>query len=448
MLRKLLSSLRRFGEGAAAFVLAAALWPAWGGRLLRWPGDVAVRRDFGRARARWGRCLRRGLSDWREAWWPLYEVDGQRTLLRRWLALEWGALRSARPAAATAPGIVVYTPGHIGDLLHVVPMLDALLRRQPGVPVTWVVGPWVQGLARAVAPGARVLAFAPPLPQFQRGRARGLSPRGLREQLPGSVSILLSTSATDPVTAWLAACCRPRVWVGMAPEPAGMVFAEQQTFQPYERDRYEAEAVMALLAPAGLAPEPVRLRMPVAPGDQASARALRESLGLPPSDRYVTMAPGSGWPGKNWPADRFGAVAAALQAARGVRTLVLGGPDEVALGDAVAGAGAGAAINLAGRTSLGQSAALVAESALYIGNDSGLLHVAAACGVSTVGLFGPTRPGRWAPRGPRHVALRAVESCDGCLPWHPRARCRHEGACMKKIAAAEVTAAAERLLAS
>ena len=442
----ILSSLRRLAEGTAAFLVVAALLPGWCRRLLRWRGDAAVRRDFARARTRWGRCLRKGLSDWRVAWWPLYEIDGQRTLARRWLALEWGALRATRPEQQAKPGIVVYTPGHIGDLLHVAPMLDALLRQRPAEPVTWVVGPWVESLATRLMPAVRVLAFAPPLPQFQRGRVRGLAPRALQDALPPNVALLLSTSATDPVTAWIAASCRPRQWVGMAPEPAGMMLADRQEFLPYERDRYEADAVMALLAPAGFSVETAALRFPLSTDDRRAALAAREAAGVAGSEPYVAMAPGSGWPGKNWPAERFGEVAARLKASRGLRTVVLGGSDEKLLGDAVVKASGGAAVNLAGRTSLGQSAALVAESALYLGNDSGLLHVAAACQVPSVGLFGPTRPGRWAPRGTRHIALRAVEACDGCLPWHPRASCLHDGACMKKIEVEDVTAAAERLV--
>lgn len=446
MSHPLLSTLRRLAEGTLAAVLAALLLPGWCWRLLRWPGDAAVRRDFRRARARWGRWIARGLEDWRVTWWPLYQVDGQGTLARRWLALECAALRAARPQASAPAGFVVYTPGHIGDLLHVVPMLDALRRQRPDVPVTWVVGPWVADLAARTQPGVRVLAFAPPLPQFRRGRARGLSSRALQDQLPRDVSLFLSTSATDPVTAWIAVCCRPGQWIGMAPEPAGMVLADRQAFLPYERDRYEAEAVMALLAPAGLVPESPALRFPVSSGDRAAALGAREASGLPGPERYVVMAPGSGWPGKNWPPERFGALAESLQRSCGARTLVIGAPDESAIGDAVVEAGGGSAVSVTGRTSLAQSAALVAGSALFVGNDSGLLHVAAAVGVPSIGLFGPTRPGRWAPRGDRHVALRAVDHCEGCLPWHPRARCRHDGACMKKITVEEVAAAAQRML--
>ena len=71
------------------------------------------------------------------------------------------------------------------------------------------------------------------------------------------------------------------------------------------------------------------------------------------------------------------------------------------------------AIDLAGRLSLPEAAACLARAALYVGNDSGLMHLAAASGAPTLGLFGPTPVAEYAPAGPRAVAVSAP---GGCMP--------------------------------
>ena len=79
---------------------------------------------------------------------------------------------------------------------------------------------------------------------------------------------------------------------------------------------------------------------------------------------------------------------------------------------------------------------------------SALLLLAAALQIPTVSLFGPTSPGKWAPQGPQHVALRKVDQCPHCFPWHPRATCAERGRCLKLITVPDVVQAMERVLAA
>jgi heptosyltransferase-3 len=140
--------------------------------------------------------------------------------------------------------------------------------------------------------------------------------------------------------------------------------------------------------------------------DEILAAAL-----VPAGVPVIALGPTANWTGKVWPADRFVALFTALATGRlaGARALVLAGPGEAehALAAPVLTALPGA-IDLCGALSLSQAAACLARCALFIGNDSGLMHLAAAAGTPTLGLFGPTPATEYAPSG--RQALAAVAS--------------------------------------
>lgn len=132
--------------------------------------------------------------------------------------------------------------------------------------------------------------------------------------------------------------------------------------------------------------------------ERAATRPWRERL----PERFQALHPGSGAPRKNWPAERYAALAEAL--APDEPFLVVCGPaDGVAAGPLLRLPRAVPATELPLRT-LG---ALFAEAGTFVGNDSGISHLAAAAGAPTLTLFGPTDPAQWAPVGPRVRTLRA-----------------------------------------
>jgi ADP-heptose:LPS heptosyltransferase len=119
----------------------------------------------------------------------------------------------------------------------------------------------------------------------------------------------------------------------------------------------------------------------------------------------VVVHPGAASGSRRWPVERFAAVAAAL-AAVGELVVITGSPDEAALAERVRHlAGLSPHAVLAGRTDLGQLAALVADARLVIAGDTGLAHVASAYATGSVLLFGPTPPSRWGPPPGPHTVL-------------------------------------------
>lgn len=139
--------------------------------------------------------------------------------------------------------------------------------------------------------------------------------------------------------------------------------------------------------------------------------------GLPP-DRpagpYLCLMPGSTWPSKSWPAGHFRALLLRARA-EGYEVAVLGSPEESALCADIAGS---EGLDLSGRTTLKGAAAWLRGAAGALGNDSGLSHLAAACGTPVLALYGATDPGGSAPWGPAARTLRL----DGvpCAPCFQR----------------------------
>jgi ADP-heptose:LPS heptosyltransferase len=178
--------------------------------------------------------------------------------------------------------------------------------------------------------------------------------------------------------------------------------------------RWLADGVAPLGGDPGLAP-PV---LGATAEEEAGAREWLERLG----PRFLAVHPGSGSPRKNWPAERFAAVVAALAPDR--PWLLAGGPADA---EATASLSRLPSVVVARELPVRVLGAVLARAGLYVGNDSGVSHLAAAFGAPTLALFGPTDPAQWAPVGP-HVAV--VRSPDGT---------------MASLAAAEVITAAERL---
>jgi ADP-heptose:LPS heptosyltransferase len=155
----------------------------------------------------------------------------------------------------------------------------------------------------------------------------------------------------------------------------------------------------------------------------------------------VVLHPGASVPARRWPGERFAATTRSL-ASRGVRVVVTGSPEERELTALVAGADG---LDLGGRTSLAETAAVIAGARAVVVGNTGPAHLAAAVGTPVVSLFAPTVPAdRWAPYGvPRvllgdqHAACRGSRARTCPVPGHP---------CLSSVNPEDVVVALGRLL--
>jgi len=159
-----------------------------------------------------------------------------------------------------------------------------------------------------------------------------------------------------------------------------------------------------------------------------------------PGSPYLCLMPGSTWPSKAWPKEHF-ALLAQQALTKGLGVVVLGTPDEQEICAFVETAGA---VNLCGKTSLKEAAAWLRGAWAAVGNDSGLSHLAAACGTPIVAIYGATDPGGSTPWGPHSQGLRL----DGipCAPCF-KPQCTVAGhPCLAGLEPARIWAALSKLI--
>lgn len=159
----------------------------------------------------------------------------------------------------------------------------------------------------------------------------------------------------------------------------------------------------------GLKPPPAP-RLWISENARAKAKVLLAGAGP-----FLALGPTANFPGKQWPAERFADLAVRLTGAhgpmKGAHVAVLSGPGEEASARAVISRlPSERVIDLAGRLSLNEAGAILEKASLYVGNDSGLMHIAAAAGAPTLGLFGPSPEQLYRPWGPKAAFVREGRS--------------------------------------
>lgn len=176
----------------------------------------------------------------------------------------------------------------------------------------------------------------------------------------------------------------------------------------------------------------------------AAAERWRAERGLADDGRPVAaLAPGAVGPSKRWPVSSYAALAQSLTA-QGLAVWVLGSPDEGPLAAEIVRA-AGERARDVTSPDLRNAILALKLAAIAISNDSGLVHVAAAIGTPTIGIFGPTSPWHWAPLNALAATIETTTDVP-CRPCHkPTCRMEHHR-CMRDIAPNQVLAAVERTL--
>lgn len=176
--------------------------------------------------------------------------------------------------------------------------------------------------------------------------------------------------------------------------------------------------------------------------ERTEAKAWLSTKGVDPSRPIVGVGPGSKMPAKLWPVERFVEVARSLEAEFSPTFVTFGSGAERETCERIVQA-VGKGVNAAGELSIRGSAAVFEHCALYIGNDTGTMHLAASAGVRCVALFSARDwPGRWYPYGKGHVVHRVPVPCEGCM----LETCDRGNLCLVEIGADTVAESAKRVL--
>jgi heptosyltransferase-1 len=187
-----------------------------------------------------------------------------------------------------------------------------------------------------------------------------------------------------------------------------------------------------LNAPPEIQPVSIELPRDRAAEDRIARRLAEDSIG-----GFAILNPGAGWGAKRWPAERYGEVARGL-AKQGVRSILNHGPGEEGLVSAAEAASGGAAQRMS--CSITELIALTRRARLFVGGDTGPMHLAAALRVPVVAVYGPTDPARNGPYGTRCAVLRSA----GSITSHARRAEADDG--LLSITSKDVITAATILL--
>jgi heptosyltransferase-3 len=169
-------------------------------------------------------------------------------------------------------------------------------------------------------------------------------------------------------------------------------------------------------------------------------KKLRD-IGITPDSPIVCIHPGAGKIYKQWTVEGFVEISEWLSA-QGRQVVIIGGEADKHYVKDIFSQSKEALYNLAGKLSLGELMALFKLSMLYIGNDSGPMHLAAMTGVPVIALFGPAREKRWGPVSEKSIILRGDSRCETCTGKE----CEYDFKCIRKISFDDVKAAVENLI--
>lgn len=353
-----------------------------------------------------------------------------------------------------ASRILIVRLSALGDIVHALPVLVALMRQDPGVEVDWLVEQGyapvldlVEGLHRRIV----VRASSPAAGESPR-REDGRSGRGQVHRFGGGAGYLRAVAFLRrqryDVALDLQGLIKSAVWARLSGARRVIGFArshlrERQAAWLYGETvappapAHVIRKNLSLAAYLGAAVEPVQVPLRIPPVGGVTA-AVEAAIG---PARYAVLNPGAAWPNKRWPPERFGALAASLLHRHGLASFVTWGPAERALAEAVVSASTGAA-RLAPPTDIADLVALMSGAALVVSGDTGPLHLAAAAGTPIVGLYGPTWPERNGPWDPADEVISRAERCQ----CHHKRQCLIGTPCILDITLAEVEAAVDRRL--
>jgi heptosyltransferase-2 len=339
--------------------------------------------------------------------------------------------------------IMIRATNWVGDAIMALPALRAIRHRHPDAKISIVARPYVAEIYREQQVCDELIAYDP------SGEHRGWSGRetlttDLRSR-KFDVALLLQ-NAFD--AAWLAWRAQIPQRIAYARDARSLLLTKAIPVpRPGEIPPHEKFYYLELLRRAGwldqLPDEPhITLRVSDA-ARQRTAQILLEAGARPHAIRIAVGAGASYGSAKCWPPDRFAKALNALLAHADADVILFGTPGELPVSTAIAAELQRPPINLTGKTSIADLPALLSQCHLFLGNDSGAMHVAAAVGLPVVAIFGPTDPQGTAPVTPRLTIVQQKPYCSPCF----LRRCPTDHRCMTAVTPAMVESALQSALA-
>ena len=339
--------------------------------------------------------------------------------------------------------LLVRVPNWIGDAVMCLPALDAVHRGQPDSAITVLAKPWVAPIFRCNPAITTVMEYD------ALGENRGALGKW---RLTGEIrrrrfdrALLFQNAFEAALIAFLA---RIPERYGYTTDGRGLLLTEGVKPAGKEIAYHHVDYYLDLVEKVGLGRRGERSpRLYLEESEITWGRKFLSDKGVDEAVPLIGIAPGAAYgPAKQWPAERFSQIVELLSRERPLYPLLFGsrGDSEACrrVGDGIGSASPTLSLDLSGKTSLREAMALMSLCAVFITNDSGLMHVAAALGVPTVAIFGSTDPNRTGPLGKRCSILYKKVDCSPCF----KRECPTDFRCMESISADDVADSAIELI--
>jgi len=329
--------------------------------------------------------------------------------------------------------IVVRGTNWIGDSVMSIPALRALRRALPDAEITLHTRSWAEGIFRDADFLDRIISYDKPESSFNEVVSQGRILRGERFD----VAVIFPNSFASALTTRFARI--PRRF-GYSKEARGLVLTDPVDLPKTEIARHEVFHYLSLVdeverrlcgTSTTAAVEP-SIRLDVSEERKLEARDFLAKRGFDISRPVVALGPGStNSMAKRWPAERFAELVDLLAVDAHANILLLGGADDRDAGESIRALARHKPLDLIGKTSLGDAAAILSVCDLTISNDMGLAHLAPAVDTRTIVIFGPTNSETTRPFSDLAEVVRVGVECSPCM----LRECPIDHRCMTRISA-------------
>jgi len=307
--------------------------------------------------------------------------------------------------------LLIRSTNWIGDAVMTTPAIRAIRKNFSGVRIGLLAKPWVMPLfAHCPHIDDRIMYEDAGRHHGWIGKLR--LAKDLR-QYRFDAAILLQNAFEAALITWLAGI---PLRVGFDSDGRRLLLNRPVRRTPEIRKVHQTRYYLGILEGAGLRTDSADLELFTGREDAVRAEHLLSEHGVDPGDRLVGLNASAAYgPAKQLSTDRFARLADLLQDTFGVKLLLFGGPGDTELGHALTSRMNGSAIDFCGRTRLGEAIALIRRCRVFVTNDSGLMHVAAALNVPLVAIFGSTDPVATGPASVNSRVVRVPIECSPCL---------------------------------
>jgi heptosyltransferase-2 len=214
-------------------------------------------------------------------------------------------------------------------------------------------------------------------------------------------------------------------------------------FEPRHKQIHEIDYYLGIIQGAGLDLDERALTLAITVQERDRSKEVLATHHVSDRDTLVGVNPGATYgTAKRWFPERYAALCDRMSEFQDVRIIILGGPGEEGVGRQVSESMRHPSVNLCGKTNLREAFALIERCQLFVTNDSGLMHVAAALDVPLVAIFGSTNPRTTGPSSSRSCIVQVPIPCSPCL----KPECSEDHQCMKEITVDMVYDVARTLL--